>query len=312
MIELSRRHLYITLGRVFPTRFGGRRSCMVALLLAAWPLSTPRLMAQTVSAGLDGQADHGISSTATFEPTAQPDGGDVLTPNKRFHNTPAVKLGLRAAFNRSAYTNDRYLNNVPFDVGDISGETDVYSAAAGFGYSAGMDLEYPLSTTFSLVGTLQYEHVTFGSNGPVTEPCLLGDTLRTIANSIHDFKATIEFLKAAASFRIDFSAWYLTVGIAAAHPLHSTLERTRTFGDPNCFYPESGGRSTLSESGDIPRMSRVHYSIRLGGGLNYMLTSRLSFAPELTLDFGSSALNKSLNSDLGVYSINATLRYALR
>src|SRR5687768_8045495 len=57
---------------------------------------------------------------------------DVLTPNTR-RNTPGIKVGVRAGFNRSSYTNDRYLDNVSLDVGRTSGERDIYESAAGFG-----------------------------------------------------------------------------------------------------------------------------------------------------------------------------------
>ena len=89
-------------------------------------------------------------------PPAPP--GDVLTPNTR-QNTPAIKIGTRAGFNRSSYTNDRYLDNVALDVGRTSGELDIYSSAAGFGLQGGVDVEYPFNTAFSLLGTAEFDYV---------------------------------------------------------------------------------------------------------------------------------------------------------
>jgi hypothetical protein len=242
---------------------------------------------------------------------AQDSGGDVLTPNNR-RNTPALKIGLRLGINRSAYSNDRYLDNVPLDVGDVSGETDIYSSAAGFGYSFGGDLEYPLNQAVSILGTLQFDHVVFGSNGAVQEPCVHRDGTRGSGSSLHDFRATLDYLTLAGSMKLSFTSWYLTAGLSTAHPFATTLERTRRFGGSDCYYPDSGGKQVIEESGGIPNAVRLHYAFRLGGGIIYHLTDKLTFSPEITLDFGFNAINKSPNSDLGVYGISATLRYDLK
>jgi hypothetical protein len=285
------------------------------------------LAAATLAAGGSiAEAQVGISADGSFDPlpiargieTASlpslsfaPDGSDVLTPNNR-RNTPAVKIGLRAGINRSAYSNDRYLDNVPLDVGDVSGETDIYSSAAGFGYSAGVDVEYPLNLALSVLGTLQYDHVAFGSSGAVREPCVSRDGTESTGSSIHDFRATLDYLTLAGSMKLSFTHWYLTAGLSAAHPFATTLDRTRRFGGSDCYYPGSGGKQILEEHGEIPAVQRLHYAFRLGGGLIYHLTDRLTFAPEITLDFGFNAINKSPNSDLGVYGISATARYDLK
>jgi hypothetical protein len=247
---------------------------------------------------------------ATASQTAA-QGGDVLTPNNR-RNTPGIKIGLRAGINRSAYSNDRYLDNVPLDVGDVSGETDIYSSAAGFGYSLGGDLEYPLNQALSILGTLQYDHVAFGSSGPVHEPCVHRDGTKSTGNSIHDFRATLDLITLAGSMKVTFTSWYLTAGLAAGHPFGTTLDRTRRLGGTDCYYPESDGKQIIEESGEIPNAARLHYSFRLGGGMIYRLTDKISFSPEITLDFGFNAVNKSPNSDLGVYGISATVRYDLK
>lgn len=257
------------------------------------------------SAGTDGV----ITSPSTLSLLPTP--GSVLDPNNR-RNTPGIKIGIRAGINRSAYSNDRYLNNVPLDVGDVSGETDIYSSAAGFGYSVGGDLEYPLNQAVSILGTLQYDHVAFGSEGAVREPCVRPDGSKVDGNSIHDFRATMDFIKLAGSMKLTFSTWYLTAGLSAGHPISTSLDRTRRLGGTDCYFPESGGKQVLEEHGPIPAAQRLHYSLRLGGGIIYHLTEKLQFSPEITLDFGFNAINKSPDSDLGVYGISATVRYNLR
>lgn len=236
--------------------------------------------------------------------------GDVLTPNRR-QNTPDIKLGIRAGINRSAYTNDRYLNNVLLDVGDVSGETDIYSSAAGFGYSAGIDVEYPYNQVLGILATLQYDRVSFGSAGAVQEPCERSDGSEASGNSIHDFRATLDLIKLAISAKLTFSSWYVSGGLAAAHPFSTSLERTMRFGGTDCFFPGTG-RNTIEESGPIPNPQRLHYALRLAGGIIYQISDKVQFSPELILDFGFNAINKSPNSDLGVYGISATIRYDLR
>ncbi|MBS1912416.1 MAG: hypothetical protein JST22_10560 [Bacteroidetes bacterium] len=237
--------------------------------------------------------------------------GDVLNPNVR-NDMPPIMIGIRAGLNRSSYSNDRFLNNVPFDVGDVSGETEIYSSAAGFGYNVGIDLEYPLNRSFAILGTLEYVHSSFGSSGTVTEPCVRRDSTTGLGTSLHDFSAHIDFVKLGAAIKLDLGSWYLLGGLAAARPLSTGLDRTRTFGSTDCFFPGSGGQSTLEEHGGIPSPTHLHYAFRFGAGLNYQLSPRMQFAPELVLDFGMNAINKSPNSDLGIYALLATLRYAIQ
>jgi hypothetical protein len=239
-----------------------------------------------------------------------PDPSDILTPNTR-RNTPYLKIGVRAGFNISSYTNDRYLNNVQLDVGQVSGESAIYTAATGFGYQAGVDVEYPFNTGLSLLLTGEYAHVRFGGEGPVNEPCVTASGTERIGTSLHDFMATIDYVKLAASSKFSFSSFYLTIGIAAGIPASTSLERIRSFSGSDCFFPNSGNQTVLREEGGIPDPNRIHYSLRTGLGLIYQWSHDLQFAPELTLDFGFNTVNKSPNSDLGVYGISGTLRYDL-
>jgi hypothetical protein len=234
---------------------------------------------------------------------------DVLTPNTR-RNTPALKIGGRAGFNRSSYTNDRYLDNVALDVGKTSGERDIYESAAGFGLQGGVDVEYPLNTVLSLLATGEYDYVRFAGSGTVQEETrnAAGDTV--VGSSVHDFTATINYIKVAGAVKLNFPTFYLVFGLAAAHPMSTSLVRTRTLGDPSSSFPGTSS-SRLTEEGPIPDPFPVHYSLRTGIGLVYQIGSHLQFSPELTLDFGFNAINKSRESDLGVYGVNAVLRYDL-
>lgn len=266
------------------------------------------LLAQSPALSLDAIP---IPSHGTYAMPLPPMPGDVLTPDERT-NTPDIKIGVRAGINRSSYSNDRYLNNVLLDVGDVSGETDVYASASGFGYMIGADLEYPLNQGLSLLLTTEFDRVTFSSNGSVQEPCVGSDGRRQISSSIHDFRARLDFIKLAGSVKLSLSSWYITAGLATAHPFSTSLDRTKRFGGTNCFFPETNNQSVIEEHGEIPSPTRLHYSFRLGWGLIYELSPRLQFSPELTLDFGMGSINKSPSSDLGVYGISATLRYDLR
>lgn len=236
--------------------------------------------------------------------------GDVLTPTTR-RNTPNLKIALKAGVNRSAYSNDVYLDNVPLDVGKVSGEADIYGAAAGFGYQVGLGLEFPLNTGFSFVVSGEYVRSGFGSAGAVSEPATTsrGDTI--VAASAHEFGATIDYLRWGGAAKLDFSKFYLLFGLNAATTVSSTLERTRSFGKSDLLYPGTN-RSTIEESGPVPEPANVHYALRLGVGLTYPINDNWNFLPELTLDFGMNAINKSPNSDLGIYAVSATLQYQLR
>lgn len=237
--------------------------------------------------------------------------GDVLTPTTR-RNTPNLKIALKAGFNRSAYSNDVYLDNVPLDVGKVSGEADVYGVAAGFGYQFGANVEYPLNTGFSIVVSGEYVHSSFGSAGAVSEPAITsrGDTV--LAASSHEFSATLDYLRWGGAAKLDFSKFYLLFGLNAANTVSSKLERTRSFGKGGDLLYPGTKQNTIEESGEVPEPSNLHYALRLGVGLTYPINEHWNFLPELTLDFGTNAINKSPNSDLGIYSVSATLQYQLR
>ncbi len=236
---------------------------------------------------------------------------DVLTPNRR-SNTPDVKVGLKAGFNTSSYSNDRYLDNTLLDVGQTEGELAVYTSAAGFGFSAGVDVEYPTSPGLSWVLSAAFVQSNFGSGGPVREPCERTDGSIVQGDSYHEFKASINFLKIAPQIKLTFPGWYFVGGIAASHSLSTSLERTRRMGQNDCFFPGTNRQGTIVETGEIPAMQGLHYALRFGAGLIYRVSDRVVFAPELTLDFGSSQLNKSPDSDLGIYTASAALRYDIR
>gem|GEM_PF-1951159 len=285
----------------------------LALAMLLLPATARRLAAQPPPAAPSFSVEQeDIMSGRSLEARPLPPlPGDVLTPDERT-NTPNIKIGVRAGINRSSYTNDRYLNNVLLDVGEVSGETDIYASAAGFGYMAGVDVEYPLNDGLSLLATAEYDHVTFGSSGAVQEPCVDGNGHRNVGSSIHEFRATFDFIKLAGSVKASFSSWYLTAGIAVDHPFSTTLDRTRRLGGSDCYFPDTDHLRVIEEHGEVPSPQRLHYSLRLGWGLIYELADGLQFSPELTLDFGLGSINKSPNSDLGVYGISATLRYDIR
>jgi hypothetical protein len=277
---------------------------MAALILPALlVLSASLLRAQTTEVTVRDM----IERSNGGEPRFLPEPSDVLTPNVR-RNTPNLKIGLRAGFNRTVYSNDRYLDNTLLDVGEVSGETDIYGSAAGFGYSFGGDLEYPFSTNLSLLLSGVYEHDHFGSSGTVREPSESPSGQISLGNSVHTFEASIDYARIAAALKLSLSRFYLMMGLSVGHPVTSSLDRRRTFGESTGTFPGTG-QGTIEESGEIPSISSLHYAFRLGGGLIYRLTEHIQFSPELTLDFGSNKINKSPNSDIGIYTLSAVLRY---
>lgn len=282
-----------------------RLTGLIAFLTAAVSLLTlPSILrAQSLDIALRKISARGDSGHVAFLPVPS----DVLTPNVRL-NSPNIKIALRAGFNRTAYSNDRYLDNTLLDVGQVSGESDVYGSAAGFGYSLGADVEYPFTTIFSLVASGTYEHTQFGGNGPVTEVCQNAAGELSLGNSVHTFDASIDYAKLAASMKMSLTKFYFMIGLSIGHPLSSTLTRRRTFGSNECFFPGTNV-STIEEKGEVPSVTGLLYAFRLGAGMIYHVGEKLQFSPELTLDFGSNAINKSPNSDIGVYTLSAVLRY---
>lgn len=308
---------FLSMTEIVPTTVRRKRSGSSWGLLAALLVACAPVAAQPALPSFDrGEMSAAPSPIAPEQiPSPQfapPMPGDVLNPDTRT-NTPNLKLGVRLGINRSAYSNDRYLNNVLLDVGEVSGETDIYASAAGFGYMIGADLEYPLNQGLSLLLSAEFDHVTFGSSGSVQEPCVDRNGRRQgNSSSIHDFRAVFNFLKLGGAAKLSFSTWYFLAGLTAAHPVSTSLERTRRLAGADCFFPDSNGSQSIEEIGEVPSPTRLHYALRLGGGMIYQITDDLQFSPELTLDFGFGAINKSPNSDLGVYGISATFRYDLR
>lgn len=239
-----------------------------------------------------------------------PSPGDVLMPDKR-GNSPNLKLTFRGGINRSAYSNDRYPDNRPFDVGTVFGESDVYGSGAGFGLQFGIGVEIPRNTVFSWVLGLQLDHVFFGNTGPVDDLCFSseGDTLGR--GSTHTYEVKIDYLKLAGTAKLNFETFYVVGGLTAATPVQNSIAFDRKHDGMRCYYPEPRDIRNSLEPVELPGIASLHFALRLGAGLNYRLSKRLQFSPELLLDFGFNAINKSPESDLGVYGVNAVLRYEL-
>ena len=249
-------------------------------------------------------------ATEAEEQHLQASPGDVLNPDAK-GNSPNVKVALKAGFHRGSYTNDRFPDNRPFDVGNVFGEEDVYGSSAGFGWQFGIDLEIPRNTVFSWVISGEYDHVSVGNSGVVGAPCQSqeGDTIGE--PSFHRFEVNIDYLKLAGAAKLNFQSFYVLLGLTASTPLHNDLRFNRTYGNSPCFYNEPDDIRNSQVPVPIPEISQLHFALRLGGGMTYQLSNRLQFSPELTLDFGFNAINKSPESDLGVYAINGVLRYDL-
>jgi hypothetical protein len=240
-----------------------------------------------------------------------PPPADVLTPNTR-SNTPYLKIALRLGPNWTAYSNDRYLDNTPLDVGRTSGELDMYSHAAGFGFGGGAQIEYPINTGLSVVGSAEYARAQFGKEGPVQQECVEADDRTGVSPARHDWSARLDYLKIGAVFKLTFSSFYVLGGLTGSRLLSSSVTRTRTLESTTCSFPGSGGARQIDESGTLPDPSGIHFSLRTGFGIVYPIAEGLQFSPELTLDFGMSSINKSPESDLDIYSVSAVLRYELR
>jgi len=234
--------------------------------------------------------------------------GDVLTPDLH-GNTPNIKVALKFGVNRAAYTNDRFPDNRPFDVGTVFGEADVYGAAAGFGSQVGIEIEFPQNTIFSWVASARYDHLIFDNSGKVQDVCVDADGDSVGVTSEHTFDANIDYLMFAGAAKLNFREFYLLGGLAIETPLDNSVRFNRQHDGKRCFYPEARDIRNSLTPVEIPEISSLHFSIRIGGGLNYQLSKHIQFSPELTLDFGMNALNKSPESDLGTYALDAVFRF---
>ena len=289
-------------------RIGLGPSCVAALalflvsasVLPAQPLASAR-MTDARSTGTD-------SSSLELAPFPLP--ADVLNPNTR-QNTPYLKIAARAGFNWAAYSNDRYLDNTALDVGQTSGEQDVYSHVSGFGFGGGGELEYPVNTGFSVVGSIEFVRAEFGREGTVRQEFESADGNAGVGLAQHEWSASISYLKFGAAAKLAFPSFYLLAGLTADRVLTSRITRTRAFDDRSHTFPGTG-LSSIDEDAPMVDPSGLHFAIRTGFGLVYPIAEGLSFSPELTLDFGTGAINKSPESDLDIYSVSAVLRYELR
>ncbi len=236
--------------------------------------------------------------------------GDVLNPDAR-SNTPNVKVALKLGLNRGVFTNDRFIDNRPFDVGIISGEEDAYGSAAGFGYQVGLEVELPQNSVFSWSVGLRYDRINLGNGGPVTDICrtTAGDSIGPSA--LHSFDLDLEYLKIAGAAKLNFRDFYLLFGLTGSTPLSSSVLFTREHRGEPCFYPDVNDIRNSTTPVEVPDMSNLIFALRLGGGLTWDLTDRIQFSPELTLDFGMSSINKSPESDIGVYALNGVFRIDL-
>lgn len=93
-------------------------------------------------------------------------------------NTPNYLLSISAGINLSNYFNDKFLDNSPFDIGEVSGEYDIYGSSSGIGYNFNSELEVPLNSNFSYLFGLSYIKSNFNSSGIVEEFCYKSDSTK--------------------------------------------------------------------------------------------------------------------------------------
>jgi hypothetical protein len=294
-----------------------RRSCLFsAYRRLAWFLPALALLSPTA---LDAQED--VRETlppalASNQCPAAPNlmmPADVLTPNAR-RNTPYLKVAVRVGGNYSSYSNDRYLDNTLLDVGRTSGETAIYSRTGGFAYGGGAELEYPLNTALSLIGSVDFQQVHLLGQGPVTEECIdSGSPARSVATD-HRFEVDLRYVRLGGALKITMSNYYIVGGLTAAPLLSSNVLRERRIvdGGATCLLRGDRPAREVIEEDVLPDPAALHYSLRLGFGRTYQLGERFQFSPELLVDFGFNAINKSPESDLDIYGLSAVLRYEIR
>ncbi|MCB0713296.1 MAG: hypothetical protein KDD67_13270 [Ignavibacteriae bacterium] len=292
----------------------GRFLSVLFLFFFSFILLSHRVQGQSMvefgGAGVDSESTQSRLNRVAGDESINAVPGDVLNPDSR-GNSPNVKVALKGGLNRASFTNDRFLDNRPFDVGAVYGEDDLYGSGAGFGWQFGLEVEIPRNTVFSWTVGGRYDHISVGNRGVVGDPCrnTEGDTVDE--KSFHRYDMSIDYLKLAGAAKLNFQRFYLLIGLTVGTPMRNDLQFEQSSGATSCVYNDPNDLRSSNGSIEIPEISRLHFAFRLGGGLTYQLSDRLQFSPELTLDFGVNAINKSPESDLGVYAISGVLRYDL-
>lgn len=233
---------------------------------------------------------------------------DVLTPSKRT-NTPNYLLSISAGINLSNYFNDKFLDNSPFDIGEVSGEYDIYGSSSGIGYNFNSELEVPLNSNFSYLFGLSYIKSNFNSSGIVEEFCYKSDSTKILSNTNNSFKVNLDYISFSPSIKLRLSDNYFTLGFVTSYCINSNYEVSRFFSSKNCKFKNM--ENEIKINSEVPKVVNLHYAFRLGYGLIYRLSNTVEWSPELLFNFGIYPINKSNNSDLGIYSLNSSFRFSL-
>lgn len=231
---------------------------------------------------------------------------DVLTPAKK-RNTPDLKLAFVLGLNLSNFSNDRFLDNSAFDVGNISGEYEVYGGATGFGFNVGSELEIPINSILSYFFLLNYSRANFSSSGNVEENCFR-DTIVQTAITKNNFEVAINYLSFSPNLKLRFSNSYIGLGLGMDYAINSNYIATREFLNHSCLFADKMPKHEINS--EIPNTVRLHYTLRVAYGWIYQLSNSIEWSPEVVLNFGIYSINKSPNSDLGIYSLNSSFRFS--
>jgi hypothetical protein len=226
---------------------------------------------------------------------ADPPNEDVLRP--RTGGPGNLFLQLDAGLNLNWLNGNPYLRPLM----SYEQETPLYKSALGLSPIIGLSLGYDFSPNFSLQLRADYDNRYVSRSASLIDTCVLTDAVT--GNEVHNpmpvsksYSLSVSYLSISLLPAYRFDNLFIYAGPTVSLPLSRTLKETDNITDDGpCYYLAPGPDTTKSVTGSLTNSDNVdtRFSLKVGVGYIFPVTSSIDFIPQAGFDFGLNGLFKN-------------------
>jgi len=226
---------------------------------------------------------------------------DILNPGTPNH----IRWGPEIGLNYNFFSSTQYIADANAEgINYIGTDNDLEGSASGFGFLAGIAVDFPISSSVGILLSAHYDSkpVSKTANEPVTGPIFdqttgaLIDSQTVIASQT--VKVTTNYFTLNPAIRFNIGEVYGFVGPSIGIALSGTASFTSTLPEsPNdsLYYNfNTPQQSRTATTGDlaVPDM-KTRVALDLGVGKYFEIAPKTFLVPEIDLDLGLTDINNA-------------------
>ena len=180
-------------------------------------------------------------------------------------------------------------------------ETSLYKSALGLSPILGLSLGYDFSSHFTLQLRADYDNRYISRSASLIDTCVLRDALtgNDIRNPMpvsKSYSLSASYLSISLLPAYRFEDLFIYAGPTVSLPLSRAQKETDNITDDGpCYYLAPGPDTTKSVSGSLDNSDNLdtRFSLKVGVGYIFPVSSSIDFIPQVGLDFGLNGLFKN-------------------